>query len=383
MAPPRDPFVGRLTVTSAVALSLAAGCGGRNAPVDSASLPLDQIRLPPGFAISVYADQVPDARQLALGRDGTVFAGSMEAGGVYAVVDLDGDHRGEHVTAIASDLRLPSGVAYHDGSLYVAAVSRILRYDAIESRLDDPPRPVIVTDALPTEWHHGWKFLAVGPDGWLYVPVGAPCNVCDERDNDPRFASILRMRPDGTSAEAVAIGVRNTVGFDFHPETGRLWFTDNGRDLMGDDVPPDELNQLTMPGQDFGFPFCHGGDIPDPEFGELRPCSDFEPPMRRLDPHVAAVGMRFYTGSMFPPEFRGQIFIAEHGSWNRSVPSGYRVTLVRLENGRAASYEAFAEGWLQGGEAWGRPADILVMPDGALLVSDDKAGVIYRISYSG
>jgi glucose/arabinose dehydrogenase len=238
---------------------------------------------------------------------------------------------------------------------------------------------VVVNESFPRDRHHGWKFIAFGPDGLLYVPVGAPCNICEREDE--RYASILRMKPDGTGLEVFARGIRNTVGFDWHPETKELWFTDNGRDMLGDDLPPDELNRAPQKGMHFGYPYCHGGTISDPEFGSKRKCDEFTPPAMNLGPHVAAIGMRFYTGSMFPKEYQNQIFIAEHGSWNRSKPIGYRITLVRLENNRAVKYETFAEGWLQGERAWGRPADVLVMPDGALLVSDDEADVIYRISY--
>jgi glucose/arabinose dehydrogenase len=239
---------------------------------------------------------------------------------------------------------------------------------------------VTVIDGLPREHHHGWKFIAFGPDDLLYVPVGAPCNVCES--SDPRFASILRFRPDGTPVDTMARGVRNTVGFDWEPGSGTLWFTDNGRDLLGDDVPPDELNRATVAGRHYGFPACHGGTIVDPVFAKGRDCRMFEPPAIALGPHVAAIGMRFYRGTMFPEEYRGQVFIAEHGSWNRSRKIGYRVSLVRVKDGQAVSYQPFAQGWLQGEEAWGRPADLQELPDGSLLVSDEKAGAIYRITYA-
>lgn len=343
------------------------------------SLPLDKIVLPPGFTIRLYAAPVPDARSMTLGVQGTLFVGTRTEGKVYAVVDQDGDQTADEVLTIARGLRMPNGVAFRDGALYVAEVSRILRFDDIERRLHNPPRPVVVYDGLPRDRWHGWKFIRFGPDDHLYVPVGAPCNVCLQPDE--RYASILRLRPDGTERTIFAKGVRNTVGFDWHPETRALWFTDNGRDWLGEDTPPDELNVAPRAGLHFGFPYCHGTAIPDPEFGKERGCEEFTPPVRELGPHVAALGMRFYTGTMFPPTYRGHIFIAEHGSWNRRTPIGYRVMLVRLENNRAVSYDVFAAGWLQGGEAWGRPVDVLVMPDGALLVSDDEAGVIYRISY--
>jgi len=261
----------------------------------------------------------------------------------------------------------------------VSAVNRILRYDDIERRLENPPAAVLVTDKLPGDTHHGWKFIAFGADGKLYVPVGAPCNICEP--DAQRYANIMRMNADGSAIEVYAFGVRNSVGFDWHPQTRELWFTDNGRDLLGDDLPPDELNHAPRAGMHFGYPYCHGGDLPDPEFGARRKCNEFAAPVQNLGPHVAALGMRFYSGAMFPPEFRNQIFIAEHGSWNRSRKIGYRISLVRLQGNKAVAYETFASGWLQGETAWGRPSDVLVMPDGSLLVADDYAGAIYRIVY--
>ncbi|BCA55258.1 sorbosone dehydrogenase [Nitrospira sp. KM1] len=342
------------------------------------TLPLDKIKLPPGFAIAIYADNVPNARGMVLGQSGTLFVGS-KTGDVYAVIDHDHDHRADEVKIIARDLNMPVGVAYRDGSLYVSAVDRILRFERIEQRLSKPSEPVVVTDRFPSEKAHGWKFIAFGPDGKLYVPVGAPCNIC-EPDPD-RYALIGRMNLDGSGYEVIARGVRNSVGFDWHPDTKDLWFTENGRDWLGDDQPPDELNRLSRPGQHFGYPYCHGGTISDPEFGKTRPCNEFTAPELILGPHVASLGMRFYTGSMFPEEYRNRIFIAEHGSWNRKSKIGYRVTLASRDQQGKLRYSVFAEGWLQGETSWGRPADILVMPDGALLVSDDSAGVIYRISY--
>lgn len=341
-------------------------------------LPVQRIQLPPGFRIGVLTSEVPKAREMAFSPSGILFVGSF-AGNVYAVIDKDGDGKAEKVATIARDLRNPVGVDFRDGALYVSAVERILRYDNIESRIDNPPAPVVVNGSFPDNWHHGWKFIRFGPDGYLYVPVGAPCNNCLKED--PRFASIMRMKPDGTGLELFASGVRNTVGFDWHPRTGELWFTDNGRDFVSDNLPPDELNRAPEKGLHFGYPFCHGGDLADNEFGRRRPCSDFVPPVMKLGPHVASLGMRFYTGTMFPGEYRGQIFIAEHGSWNRRRKIGYRVSLVRLEGNKAVSYEEFATGWKMGEDRWGRPADVQVAPDGALLVSDDHAGAIYRITY--
>jgi glucose/arabinose dehydrogenase len=357
------------------------GASAEQAAAQAAKLPLDRIVLPPGFRIEIFASGVENARSMARGDKGTIFVGTRSDGRVYAVLDTNGDARADRVVTIARGLNMPNGVAFRDGALYVAEVSRVWRYDNIEASLDAPPKPVLLNDTFPTDDHHGWKFIGFGPDGWLYVPVGAPCNICDRRKDDPRYASITRMRSDGTGVEVFAHGVRNTVGFTWHPRTGALWFTDNGRDMLGDDVPPDELNVAARAGLDFGYPYCHGGDVTDPEFGGARPCSEFVPPVQKLGPHVAALGLRFYTGTMFPAEYRNQLFIAEHGSWNRSTPIGYRLTLVKLDGDRAVSYEPFASGWLQDGTSWGRPVDVLVMPDGALLVSDDKADVIYRVSY--
>lgn len=366
----------QLVLSLLVLLTGPVSCRGADS---TQGLPLHQITLPTGFEIGIYASHVPNARSMALGPNGTLFVGTLTAGNVYAIVDRNQDGKADEVITIARGLNMPNGVAFHNGALYVAEVDRILRYDNIEAHLKDPPAPVDLSERFPLDRLHGWKFIRFGPDEWLYIPVGAPCNVCEREDK--RYASITRMKPDETRMEIFARGVRNTVGFDWHPKTRELWFTDNGRDWMGDDLPPDELNHAPRPGLHFGFPYCHGRTIPDPGFGKGRKCEEFTPPAVELGPHVAALGVRFYTGTMFPDEFRNQLFIAEHGSWNRSAPIGYRVTLVRLENQRALPYEVFAEGWLQGGHAWGRPVDLLVMPDGAMLVSDDEADVIYRISY--
>ena len=375
-----------LPVAAALVLLPAAGSGQQ-------PIPLDRITLPPGFSIDIYAEGLVNPRSMALSPNGTLFVGTRMnpqeiaagAGLVYAILDTDDDYRADEVISIDAGLNVPNGVAFRDGDLYVAEINRILRYSGIESRLDNPPDPVVLNDTFPTDWLHGWKFIGFGPDGKLYVPVGAPCNVCDRRE-EPRYASITRMDPDGTDQEVFARGIRNSVGFDWHPETNELWFTSNGRDGWGDERPPDTLNRAPSEGLHFGFPYCHGGDMSDPDFGMARPCDDFTPPARNLGPHVASLGMRFYTGEMFPTQYQNQIFIAEHGSWNRSPEAGHtghRLTLVRLEGDRAVDYEVFAEGWLGADNvAWGRPVDVLLLPDGSMLVSDDVAGVIYRISYS-
>jgi glucose/arabinose dehydrogenase len=341
---------------------------------------LDKIKLPEGFKINVFAE-VPNARSMCLSDKGTLYVGTMGEGKVYAVVDNDHNGIADKVYTIASGLNTPNGVAYKDGSLYVAEINRILRFDNIETNLSNPPSYSVVYDKLPKDGAHGWKFIAFGPDNKLYVPIGAPCNICEP---DSPYASITRMNPDGTGFELFARGIRNSVGITWHPQTKQLWFTDNGRDNMGDNVPEDELNVAPQKGMHFGYPFCHQGTVLDPEFGRGKNCSDYTPPVQTMGPHVAALGLRFYTGSQFPAEYRNQLFIANHGSWNRTVPIGYRVMLLKLDaNNKPSEYIPFATGWLQdNGNVVGRPVDVQVAPDGALLVSDDKSGAIYRISYS-
>ncbi len=353
--------------------------GGDDAPRRQAGAGVEGISLPAGFTIGVYARDVPGARSMAAGPAGVTFVGTRGNGRVYALTDRDNDGRADSVFVIASGLNMPNGVAWRDGSLFVAEVDRVLRYDGIAGRLNAPPDPVVVQDGFPADRSHGWKYIAFGPDGKLYVPVGAPCNACIP--DDPRQGTIMRMNSDGSGLEVYAEGVRNSVGFDWHPVTGDFWFTDNGRDMLGDDLPADELNRAPRPGLHFGFPWCHAGDVPDPGYGAERACAEFLPPEVRLGPHVAALGMKFYTGAMFPPRYRNTIFIAEHGSWNRSDPIGYRITTVTLRDTAPPEYSVFADGWLRGGRSSGRPVDVLQLPDGSLLVSDDHAGAVYRISY--
>lgn len=360
----------RLLLLAVLALAVVESARAQTAGL------LSDIRLPERFHIELYADDMPDARSLALGAGGTVFVSTRREGRIYAVV-TDGNGR-RSVRTLLSGLRTPNGLAYWDGDLYVAETRRLLRLRAVEDHLDDVPEPEVLDAGFPRERHHGWRYIEFGPDGKLYMSIGAPCNVCD-RDG---FGIIQRMNPDGSDKETVAYGVRNSVGLEFHPRTGRLWFTDNGRDMLGDDLPAGELNHLQADGAHFGFPFCHGGDVADPQFGSRRPCEEFVAPAQKLGPHVAPLGLEFYDGDMFPEEYRGRAFIAEHGSWNRSQKIGYRITTVSFPAGRPAAYEVFAEGWLQGDAVSGRPVDLLILPDGSLLVSDDRAGALYRIRYA-
>lgn len=341
----------------------------------------DGIELPEGFQIHIFAENVKNARSLCLTPAGTLFVGTRKEGKVYALRDTDGDMKADEQYVIAEKMNSPNGVAFLEGDLYVAEIDRIWRFPAIEDRLADPPEAELVFDGYPSEGHHGWKYIAFGPDGKLYVPVGAPCNICEP---EPIFSTITRIDPDGGGFEIIASGIRNTVGFDWDPVTGDLWFTDNGRDWLGDDLPACELNHLSATGQHFGFPYCHQGDLRDPKFGSERDCSEFRPPYQHLGPHVAPLGMEFYQGPMFPDRYKDCIFIAEHGSWNREKPIGYRVTLVDRSAPEAERYQTFAEGWLkQNGNRWGRPVDLEWMPDGSLLVSDDFGDAIYRIHYTG
>ena len=361
-------------VLGLAAASLAAAQGG------PPNHQLEKIKLPPGFRISVFAGGVVNPRQMALGANGTLFVGTLRTRSVYAIVDRNRDGTADDGIVLLTGLIGPNGVAFRDGALYVGDAWRVLRYDDIEKNLDKPPKPVVIYEGLPKDAWHGWKYLGFGPDGFLYVPVGAPCNVCEK----PKpYASITRMKPDGSGLEVFARGVRNSVGLDWHPQTKELWFTDNGRDYLGDDTPPDELNHAPKADLDFGFPYCHGSGIVDPELGAGHDCAKTKPPVVEHGAHVAALGMKFYTGTMFPEAYRNQIFIAEHGSWNRSKPQGYRVVVARPGEKGDKRYEIFASGWLPPeGKAWGRPADVVVAPDGALLVSDDTGNAIYRITYT-
>jgi glucose/arabinose dehydrogenase len=343
--------------------------------LDPSDIPVASLKAPPGFKVELWASGAPNARSMTFGSKGTLFVGTRFVGNVYAIVDKGGKRE---VKTIAKGLHRSNGVAFKDGSLYVAELSRIVRYDDIENRLDNPPAPVVVFDGLPKDEPHGWKYLALGPDGNLYFQIGSPGNVVMPPYS---HATLNRLNLKTNKLEVVAMGVRNSVGMDFHPVTKELWFTINGRDWVSDDLPNDTLQRVTHKGAHFGFPFCHQGDLPDPEFGGGRDCAQFDQPAAKLGPHVAALGMRFYTGSMFPASYKGSVFIAEHGSWNRSKKTGYQVVNVPISaDGKAGEPQPFVTGWLKGEEFWGRPADVQTMADGSMLVSDDVAGAIFRVS---
>lgn len=353
--------------------------GQKKAP----ELHLERLKVPEGFKVEVYARDIKNARSLCYSPEGTLYVGTRSEGGVYALKDTDGDYKADRKFDLLKGGNMPNGVAVKDGDLYIAEVNRILKIKSIESKLANPGTPEVVYDKYPTESHHGWKYIAFGPDGKLYVPVGAPCNICE---SDSIYATITRMNPDGTGLEIVQKGIRNSVGFTWHPVTGELWFTDNGRDMMGDDVPECELNFAPRERMDFGYPYCHQGDVPDPEFGSKHPCTDFTPPAAKMGPHTAPLGITFYTGNMFPPEYKNQIFVARHGSWNRSKKSGYDVVIATLDaGGKITGVKPFIEGWLDQDkdDVWGRPVDLEILPDGSMLVSDDFADVIYRVTYTG
>jgi len=346
------------------------------APKAAAEIPIDKIKVPSGFKVSLWASGINNARVMTWGDKGTLFVSSRVAGNVYAVLDKGGDRE---VKTIAKGLNLPNGIAFKDGTLYIAEVSRITKMVGIEDNLDNPPTMEVVYDTLPRDIPHGWKYLAFGPDGKLYFNIGAPCNICIPPDT---HANISRVNLDGTGFEYVARGVRNSVGFDWHPQTKLLFFTTHGRDWMGDDSPSDRLDTAPRKGLNYGFPYCHQGDILDPEFGKGRTCADYVPPLLKTGPHVAGNGVQFYTGSMFPADYQNRMFLAQRGSWNRTQKSGYRVMTVTLGPGPVVSkYEVFAEGWLQGQDIWGRPVYTQMMKDGSLLISDDYAGAIYRVAY--
>ncbi|NQY02031.1 MAG: PQQ-dependent sugar dehydrogenase [Halieaceae bacterium] len=346
---------------------------------------LSTIQLPEGFNISIYRDGIEAARSLAVSDSGAVFVGSRtnrkreRIGKVYAVTPGETPAVGGDVKVIASDLNVPNGVALRNGDLYVAEIHRVIRMDAIENNLDSPPEPVVINNSFPEEFHHGWKYLRFGPDDRLYVPIGAPCNICEP---EARQGTIVSLAADGTDEQVHAYGVRNSVGFDWDPATGDFWFTDNGRDLWGDDTPPEELNHAPVAGAHFGYPYRYGAALVDDSFDTELTDEAFTGAALEFPAHNALLGMHFYTAQQFPADYHGDIFIASHGSWNREQPDGYKLFRVRMADGEAVAWEEFATGWLtEEGKFWGRPTDVAIAADGALLVSDDFNNLIYRISY--
>ncbi|MBC3767886.1 PQQ-dependent sugar dehydrogenase [Neptunicella marina] len=342
------------------------------------ALPLEKLQLPQGYKIAVYASDVKNARQMVLGDKGTLFVGSRRAGVVNALLDTNNDHKIDQVIEIANGLNMPSGITFKEGDLYIGEVHQVIRFKNIESHLQSPGKPEVVVSDLPTDKHHGWKYLGFGPDNKLYVPVGAPCNICDANAN---YSSIFRYDLKTGKKETVARGVRNSVGFDWDPATGDFWFSDNGRDMMGDDIPPCEINHVTETGQHFGYPYFHGGDIADPEFGQGKNAEDYTAPALKIQAHSAPLGIHFYRGNMFP-DLKGKLLIAEHGSWNRSKKVGYQVTVATVNGNNLVDHHPLVSGWLEANEqVWGRPADVTELPDGSLLISDDSANAIYRVTY--
>jgi glucose/arabinose dehydrogenase len=345
-------------------------------------IPVDKLKVPAGFKVDIWAHGMPGARMMVRGDKGTVFVGTRVIGKVYAITDKDGKRDSK---VIAEQLKQPNGVAFKDGSLYVISIDKALRFDGIEDKLDSPQ----VTDIseqikLPESTHHNWKFAAVGPDNKLYISIGSPCNICEV--NPGAHGLIRRQNLDGSGIEIVARGVRNSVGFDWHPQSKELWFTDNGRDWAGDEGPQEELNRVAANnvGGHFGFPYCHANGIPDPDIKKPNPCAGVTQPVALLGPHAAALGMRFYTGGMFPAQYKGNAFIARRGSWNRTKKFGYDVVVAKV-NGGKATITPFMTGFLDPAtdNFWGRPVDVMQMPDGSLLVSDEQNGAIYRVSHSG
>jgi glucose/arabinose dehydrogenase len=340
-------------------------------------VPVDKLKVPKGFKIEVYASGIPNARSLRLGDKGTVFVSNRTLDKIYAIVDKGGKRE---VKVIAKDLYRPNGIALHDGTLYIAELSQISKIEKVEDNLDNTPKPTVIYSDLPKDEPHGWKYLTVGPDNKLYFNVGAPCNICLP---PPTHAQIRRINLDGSGAEVVARGTRQIVGMDWHPTLKQLYFTENARDWLSEELPNDKLNRLTQPGKDnFGYPYCHQGNIPDPEFGWGHSCDEFTKPVALLGPHSAPLGIKFYTGNAFPAEYRGQAFIARHGSWNKSKKIGGDIVVAKLnKDGTLKSLDTFLTGFIQDNNYVGRPVDLLVMKDGSLLISDDYAGAVYRVSY--
>ena len=372
--PPGSPLIGRPADNAAAAKLAPVPAPPLAAAADK--IPLDQLKVPKGFNLELYASGMPNARSLALGSKGTVFVGSRLQDKVYAITNKNGKHEAK---VLVSGLYRPNGVAFKDGTLYIAELSQISKIDNVEDKLDSSPKPVVIYNDLPKDEAHGWKFLAIGPDNKLYVEIGQPGNnVLHDKDH----GQLRRLNLDGSGAEVIAFGVRHSVGFDWNPTTKELYFSDNGRDWMSEDVPEDKLNRLTKVGQDFGAPYCYQGNIPDPEFGWGHPCSEFVPPILLTGPHSAGLGLRFYTGSMFPAKYKNAIFLARHGSWNRTKKFGGDILVVYLnKDGTVKSSEVFLTGFLQNNNYIGRPVDVMNMPDGSMLISDDWNGAVYRLTY--
>jgi glucose/arabinose dehydrogenase len=369
--PPGSPLIGRPESPEAAKLAPVSA-----PPIATSAdkLPTAKLKLPPGFSIEVYASGMANARSLRAGDKGSVFVGSRLVGKVYAIRPGS-----REVKVIATGLHRPNGVAFHNGTLFIAELSQISKIDGIEDHLDNPPTPTVIYTDLPKDEAHGWKFISIGPDNKLYVPVGQPGN---NVLHDAAHGQIRRMNLDGTGAEVVALGVRNSVGFDWSPTSKQMYFTDNGRDWMSEDVPEDELNRLTKVGEDFGAPYCYQGNISDPEFGWGHSCSDFTPPVALMGAHTASLGMRFYTGAMFPKEYKNAIFVARHGSWNRTKKLGGDVVVVKLNpDGSVKSVQPFLTGFIADNKYLGRPVDVQPLKDGSLLVSDDWNGAVYRVTY--
>ena len=371
--PPGSPLIGRPDNANAAKLAPVAA-----PPIPAAAdkLPTAKLKLPPGFNIEVYASGMANARSLREGDKGTVFVGSRLVDKVYAITSKDGKRS---VKVLASGLYRPNGLAFHKGTLYIAELSKISKIENVEDKLDNPPKPTMIYDDLPKDEAHGWKFIGIGPDNKLYVPIGQPGNNVMPSD---KHAQIRRMNLDGSGVEVVALGVRNTVGFDWNPATKELYFTDNGRDWLSEDIPEDELNRVKKVGEHFGSPYCYQGNFTDPEFGWGRACSEFTAPVGLMGPHTAALGMRFYTGDMFPKNYKNTIFVARHGSWNKSKKEGGDVVAVTLnKDGTVKSVQPFLTGFIEDNKYIGRPVDVQQMKDGSLLVSDDWNGAVYRITY--
>ena len=381
----------KIAVSAVLSVSIVFSCFNKVNPPGKffkntyeGPLPIDTLMLPDGFKIDVYAEGIVNARSMAYSEeDGTLYVSTRNEGNVYALKDNDNDYKADEVITLLTDLTLPNGVAVRNGDLYIAEVNRILKIADIENNIKENAEYTVINDSYPEKKHHGWKYIAFGPDDKLYVPVGAPCNVCESEDE--MFNTITRMDPDGSNVEIVHTGVRNTVGFDWHPKTNELFFTDNGRDWMGDDSPNCELNHATKDGMHFGFPYCHEGEILDPKLGEGKDCNDYTPPVQKLGAHTAPLGIEFYEGKMFPSKYKNQAFVALHGSWNREKKSGYEIVLVNFEDNKAVKTTTFISGWLNNetDEVWGRPVDLEELPDGSLLISDDFADAIYRVYYDG